>query len=223
MSWLRKPGEFTFPVIPETASAKGWILPFFEGVYAPCGDAKWVSFLTNRGELNTTADLTMPFLGLDYGRATLTCILTNPFNNRLEFRRAPDKALQARLTHQFTRNHPVKEYGVIFELPRREQTRWSSPPGFTGSGLSSGASSSASKTRSGRRPRPGSCSGAAHAYLWGHELLTQADVTDWKKFARDLKAQGEAPAASPGQADLVPDEAGGQGLCGQTHSSRMAG
>ena len=111
-----EPGEFTFPVIPETASAKGWILPFFEGVYAPCGDARWASFLTNRGELNTTADLTMPFLGLDYGRATLTCILTNPFNNQLEFRRAPDKALQARLTHQFTRNHPVKEYGVVFEV-----------------------------------------------------------------------------------------------------------
>src|ERR1035437_8596346 len=30
-----EPGEFTFPIIPETASAKGWILPFFEGVYAP--------------------------------------------------------------------------------------------------------------------------------------------------------------------------------------------
>src|ERR1039458_9303250 len=97
-----EPGEFTFPIISETASAKGWILPFFEGVYAPCGDAKWVSFLTNRGELNTTADLTMPFLGLDYGHTTLTCILTNPFNNQLEFQQAPGKGLEARLTHQGT-------------------------------------------------------------------------------------------------------------------------
>jgi len=30
-----EPGEFTFPVIAETASARGWILPFFEGVYTP--------------------------------------------------------------------------------------------------------------------------------------------------------------------------------------------
>src|ERR1039458_4283312 len=45
-------GEFTFPIIPETASAKGWILPFFEGVYAPCGDAKSASFVHTRGELN---------------------------------------------------------------------------------------------------------------------------------------------------------------------------
>ncbi len=39
--------------------------------------------------------------------------------------------------------------------------------------------------------------GAAHVYLWGHELLTQADVTDWKAFARQLQPQGDAPAASP--------------------------
>ena len=78
-------GSFTFPVLSETAAVKGWILPLFEGVYAPCGDARWASFLTNRGELNTTADLPLPFLGLDCGKFTVTCILTNPFNNQLEF------------------------------------------------------------------------------------------------------------------------------------------
>ncbi|MGD0262307.1 MAG: glycoside hydrolase [Verrucomicrobiota bacterium] len=188
------PGEFTFPVIPETASAKGWILPFFEGVYAPCGDSKWASFLTNRGELNTTADLTMPFLGLDYGHATLTCILTNPFNNRLEFRRAPDQALQARLTHQFTRNHPVKEYGVVFEVgtnslvePARLYRQWLIQRGEFVS----------FKDKLRRTPEAEKLLGAAHAYLWGHELLSEADMTDWKQFARELKAQGEAPSASP--------------------------
>jgi hypothetical protein len=191
-----EPGDFTFPVIPETASAKGWILPFFEGVYAPCGDARWVSFLTNRGELNTTADLTMPFLGLDYGRATLTCILTNPFNNRLEFRRSPDNALQARLTHQFTRNHPVKEYGMVFEVrtnslvePARNYRQWLIQRGEFVS----------FKDKIRKTPEVGKLPGAAHAYLWGHELLTQDDVTDWRKFARDLKTQGEGPSASPGR------------------------
>jgi hypothetical protein len=191
-----EPGEFTFPIIPATASAKGWILPFFEGVYAPCGDSKWASFLTNRGELNTTADLTLPFLGLDYGRSTLTCILTNPFNNQLEFRRSPDKALQARLTHQFTRNHPVKEYGVIFEVgtnslvePARLYRQWLIRRGEFVS----------FKDKIRKTPEAQKLLGAAHAYLWGHELLTQADVTDWKKFASELKAQGEAPSASPGK------------------------
>jgi hypothetical protein len=191
-----EPSKFTFPVIPETASAKGWILPFFEGVYAPCGDARWASFLTNCGELNTTADLTMPFLALDYGGSTLTCILTNPFNNQLEFRRSPDKALEARLTHQFTRNHPVKEYGVIFEVgtnslvePARLYRQWLVERGEFVS----------FKDKIRKTPEAGKLLGAPHAYLWGHELLTQADVTDWKALARELKAQGEASPASPGK------------------------
>jgi hypothetical protein len=189
-----EPGEFTFPVIPETVSAKGWILPFFEGVYAPCGDDKWAAFLTSRGEMNTTADLTMPFLGLDHGHATLTCILTNPFNNQLEFRRGPEQALRARLTHQFTRNHPMKEYGVIFEVgtnslvePARLYRQWLIQRGEFVS----------FKDKIRKTPEAQKLLGAAHAYLWGHELLTQADVTDWKKFAREIKVQGEAPSASP--------------------------
>ena len=189
-----EPGEFTFPIISETASAKGWILPFFEGIYAPCGDAKWVSFLTNRGELNTTADLTMPFLGLAYGQATLTCILTNPFNNQLEFRQAPGKGLEARLTHQFTRNHPVKEYGAVFEVgtnslvePARLYRQWLIQRGEFVS----------LKDKIHKTPEAGKLLGAAHAYLWGHELLTQADVTDWKKLAQALKSAGDSPSLSP--------------------------
>jgi hypothetical protein len=188
-----KPGEFTFPAIPATGAAKGWILPLFEGSYAPCGDAQWESFLTNRGEMNTTADLTLPFLGLDYGTATLTCILTNPFNNQLEFRRAPAGGLQARLTHQFTRNHPVKEYGVIFELgtnslvePARLYRQW----------LIGRGEFVSLKDKIRQTPAAEKLPGAAHAYLWGHDLLTQADVTDWKKFCRQLKTQGEASSAS---------------------------
>ena len=189
-----EPGEFTFPILPATAPAKGWILPFFEGVYAPCGDGKWEAFLTNRGELNTTADLTMPFLGLDYGSYTLTCILTNPFNNQLEFRRAEDRALQARLTHQFTRNHAVKEYGVIFATgtnslvePARLYRQWLVQRGEFVS----------FKDKIRKTPEAGKLAGAAHVYLWGSELLDPADVTDWKGFARALKSQGEASAPSP--------------------------
>jgi hypothetical protein len=192
-----EPGKFTFPVIPETASAKGWILPFFEGVYAPCGDARWVTFLTNRGEMDTTADLTMPFLGMDYGRATLTCILTNPFNNQLEFRRAPDQSLEARLTHQFTRNHPVKEYGVLFEVREAGTNSLVEPARLYRQWLIQRGEFVSFKDKIRKTPEAEKLLGAAHAYLWGHELLTQTDVTDWKNFARELKAQGEAPAPSP--------------------------
>ena len=190
------PGEFTFPVIPETAAAKGWILPLFEGVYAPGGDVKWQTFLTQRGKLNTTADLTMPFLGLDCGSYTLTCILTNPFNNELEFHRAPDARLHARLTHQFTRNHPVKEYGLVFQLgtnslvePARLYRQWLIQRGeFV---------SLQDKIR--RTPEAAKLMGAAHIYLWGQELLDQADVTDWKQLARELQTQGQSAAPSPAE------------------------
>jgi len=68
-----------------------------------------LGLLSARGEIRLQNNSCAVALGLDYGRWTLTCILTNPFNNQLEFRRSPDQALVARLTHQFTRNHPVKE------------------------------------------------------------------------------------------------------------------
>ncbi len=164
-----EPGEFIFPILPAVAAAKGWILPFFEGVYAPCGDARWETFLTNRAELNTTADLTMPFLGLDYGGWTLACILTNPFNNRLEFRRAPGQGLEARVTHQFTPNHAVKEFGVIFEAgtnslvePARLYRRW-----LIERGEWVGLKDKIAKTPEARR-----LLGAAHAYLWGNGVST---------------------------------------------------
>jgi len=194
-----EPGEFTFPVIPAGGPAKAWILPLFEGVYAPCGDTNWETFLTTHGALNTTADLVLPFVGLECRAAaparawTLTCILTNPFNNQLQFVRAPDSTLAARLTHQFTRNHPVKEYAVVFELgppspiePARRYRQW-----LIERGEFVRFSDKIRKT-----PEAAKLPGAAHVYLWGNDLLNQADVTDWKGFARALQA-GAAAGASP--------------------------
>jgi hypothetical protein len=189
-----QPGEFTFPIIPATAPAKGWILPLFEGVYAPCGDAKWETFLTGRGKMNTTSDLTMPFLGLDCGGFTLTCILTNPFNNELEFGRGQDGGLRARLTHQFTRNHPIKEYGLIFQVgtnspiePARLYRQW----------LIQRGEFLSLRDKILKTPEAAKLLGAAHIYLWGNELLNPADVTDWKAFAQQLQAQGKSDAPSP--------------------------
>ncbi len=194
-----EPGEFTFPIIPAGAPAKAWILPLFEGAYAPCADTNWQAFLADGGALNTTADLTMPFIGLECQSSaplrlwTLTCILTNPFNNQLRFARAPDNTLEARLTHQFTRNHPVKEYAVVFELgtnspvePARRYRQWLIERGefvsFT------------EKVR--KTPEAGKLPGAAHIYLWGSEPLDMSDVADWKELARALKA-GDAASAPP--------------------------
>jgi hypothetical protein len=186
-----EPGEFSLPVMPASAPAKGWILPLFEGVYAPCGDAKWEAFLVSRGKMNSTADLTLPLLALDCGGFTLTCILTNPFNNELEFGRAADGCLQARLTHQFTRNQPVREYGVVFQVssnslvePARLYRQWLVHRGeFV---------SLHDKIR--KTPEAQKLLGAAHIYLWGHALLNQDDVTDWKQLAREFHAESAEPS-----------------------------
>ena len=190
----QEPGQFTFPILPATNSTRGWILPLFEGVYAPCGDAKWETFLLGRGEMNTTADLTMPFLGLDYGSCTLTCILTNPFNNQLAFERAPEKQLQARVTHVFTRNHRVKEFGAVFRVgtnspvePARAYRAWLIQHGQFVS----------LRDKIQKTPDAGKLLGAAHIYLWGSELLARGNVRKWHEFAEALATQGEASAASP--------------------------
>ena len=191
-----KTGEITFPILPENEATKGWILPMFEGVYAPRGDDRWASFLTNHGEMDTTAELTMPFLGMDCGDFTLTCIITNAFNNTLQFEQTPGKYLQARLTHKFTRNHPVKECGFFFVLgtnspvePARIYRDWLIKRGeFV---------TMAEKIR--KTPEAAKLPGAAHIYLWGSDLITPGDVLNWKQFAKDLQARGEAETPSPGK------------------------
>jgi hypothetical protein len=189
-----EPGQFTFPILPATGSARGWILPLFEGVYAPCGDTNWETYLPGRGEMNTTADLMLPFLGLDYGGFTLSCILTNAFNNQLVFEQTPGKQFQARLTHCFTRNHPVKEFGVVFQVgtnspvaPARAYRDWLIEHGQFVS----------LREKIQKTPEAVKLLGAAHIYLWGSGLLARGNVRRWHEFARALATQGEAPTPSP--------------------------
>jgi len=161
-------GDFTFPIIPETDSTKAWILPLFEGVYAPCGDPHWAAFLTRYGPMNTTADLTMPFAGLDCGDFTLTYIFTNPFNNQLEFQSSPGRTLQARFTHEFTRNHAVKEYGVAVQLGKSSPV---APAALYRKWLLQRGEFVSFKEKIQRTPDAARLLGAAHIYLWGGELL----------------------------------------------------
>jgi hypothetical protein len=186
-------GEMTFPILPETDATKGWILPLFEGVYAPRGDDKWAAFLTKQGDLNTTADMTMPFLGMDFGDFTLTCIITNAFNNTLEFQQTVDKHLQARVTHKFTRNHPVKECGFWFQLgtnspvePARIYRNW----------LVKGGDFVTMAEKIKKTPEAAKLPGAAHIYLWGGDLIAPEDVVNWKEFIKELKAQEQSTNAS---------------------------
>ena len=49
--------DLTWPIIPDTPSLRGYILPFFEGSYVPKDDKLWRDFLSEQGPINTTAGL----------------------------------------------------------------------------------------------------------------------------------------------------------------------
>ena len=90
----------------------------------------------------------------------------------------------------------MKEYGVLFEVgtdslvePARRYRQWLVERGEFVS----------LKDKIRRTPEAAKLPGAAHIYLWGDGLLCQGDVSDWKRFARELKSQGESEAGSAGK------------------------
>ncbi len=175
--------NFTWPVIENTESIHGYIFPFFEGSYVPKDDLTWRDFLCDRGRINTTAGLSMPFWGLDLGERTLTYILTNPLNNQILFRETETSDLGMQVSHAFTPNWERKTYGVRISLgaaspvePAKHYRKWLIENGeFV---------SFAEKIE--KTPEAEKLLGAVHVYLWGGKLLSQYDVTDWKAFATKL-------------------------------------
>lgn len=159
----RRAGEFTWPLLPPQSAVHGYILPTFEGVYAPAHDSAWSDYLAKRDGLSTTEGLALPLWGLDIGDHTLTYLLTNPFNNELVFQNIAG-SLAARFTHRFTQRWKVKEYQVRISLgapspiePARRYRRWLQQ---TGQFVSM-------REKIARVPEAARLLGAAHVYLWG--------------------------------------------------------
>ena len=175
--------SLTWPVIEDFESLRGYVLPFFEGSYVPKDDVTWQDFLTERGPINTTAGLSMPFWGLHLNERTLTYILTNPLNNQIHFHKTLTPGLGMQVSHTFTPNWEQKRYEVRITLdaaspvaPAKRYRKW----------LEQNAEfvpfhEKIRRTRAARK-----LLGAAHIYLWGGKLLSQYDVTDWKTFATSL-------------------------------------
>ena len=191
----------TWPVIKDTESIKGYIFPFFEGSYVPTDDTTWQDFLDEQGPINTTAGLSMPFWGLDIDESTLTYILTNPFNNKILFRKTAADTLGMRVSHAFTPNWERKRYGMRISLgaaspvaPAKQYREWLQQKGeFV---------SFAEKIK--QTPAAEKLLGAAHVYLWGGKLLSRYDVTDWKRFAAKLRRGGDEWTAKNVEARIFP-------------------
>ena len=159
--------NFTWPLIENTESIHGYIFPFFEGSYVPKDDIIRRDFLCDRGPINTTAGLSMPFWGLDLGERTLTYILTNPFNNQIHFSKTETSDLGMRVSHAFTPNWKRGTHGVRLSLgaaspvePAKHYRQWLLEKGeFV---------SFAEKIE--KTPAAEKLLGAAHVYLWGDGL-----------------------------------------------------
>ena len=175
--------RLTWPAIEDSESLRAYILPLFEGSYVPKDDITWQDFLSERGPINTTAGLSMPFWGLDLTDRTLTYILTNPFNNQIRFNKTAAPSLSMAVSHTFTPNWEQKRYGLHISLgaaspvaPAKQYRHY----------LQQKAEFVSFAEKIEKTPAAERLLGAAHIYLWGGKLLSQYDVTDWQTFATRL-------------------------------------
>jgi hypothetical protein len=200
------PGEVTWPIIAADDSLKAYILPRFEGVYAPTTDPEWMTHLIKRGPMDTTAELSMPFIGLDLGDRTLTYIFENMFDNAVVFEKGSGGEADVSITHTFMPSWDTWEYSVIVELgdaspiaPALAYRRYLIERGdFV---------TLAEKIEA--NPKVERLLGAPQAYLWDAGVFSHLDATDWKGFAKKLIEEGGADEDTLGRRiwDAFTDEA----------------
>ena len=192
-----KDGEFTWPLLRQSKPLRALIWPRWEGCYIPLDDARWADYLISE-EWNTLEGLSMPFWGLDCGDYMLTCIINNPYNNKIVFGRENEQ-LTARFTHEFTPNNAVKEYGFLIRLsrtsspvePARQFREW----------LISSGKFVTMQEKMKKVPKAARLLGAPCVYLWGDGLLTRYDILpqQWKPFCRKIIEQSKAAEPSVGK------------------------
>ncbi|KRP62675.1 glycoside hydrolase [Pseudomonas orientalis] len=179
----REAGELALLRQPARAMGQGLIWPLAEGHYVPADNAVWKDFLLGQGELNTTQDLSLPLWGLDHGRFTLNWLLTNPYNNRLEWQ-ADGQGMALSVSHEFTSLAPQEPMTLRLYLGEadplagaRRYRQWLVEQGQY--------ESLADKLR--QTPEAVKLLGASHVYLWGNDLLTLDDVRDWPALIKRLR------------------------------------
>jgi len=179
----RAAGKLAFLRQPASAMGQGLIWPLAEGHYVPAANAVWKDFLIGWGEFSTTQDLSLPLWGVDHGRFTLNWLLTNPYNNRLEWQ-ADGQGMALSVSHEFTSLEPSAPMTLRLHLGEadplagaRRYRQWLVEQGRY--------ESLADKLR--QTPEAVKLLGASHVYLWGNDLLTLDDVRDWPALIKRLR------------------------------------
>lgn len=180
----REPGELKFLHQPGAAMGQGLIWPMAEGRYVPRGDPTWQHMLLAQGELNTTQDLSLPLWGVDFSGFTLNWIMTNPYNNQLNFSAEPE-GLAISVTHEFTTLDPHAALTFRLHLGgeellagARHYRQW-----LIETGEYEALSAKLSQT-----PAAVMLPGASHVYLWGNDLLGHKDVRNWSHLLERLRS-----------------------------------
>ncbi|NMX79808.1 MULTISPECIES: glycoside hydrolase [Pseudomonas] len=180
----REPGELALLRQPAEAVGRGLIWPLAEGHYVPAGNAIWKAFLLERGELNTTQDLSLPLWGVDHGAFTLNWLLTNPYNNRLQWQ-VDGNGLALSAAHEFTPLAPDAPMTLRLSLGdadplagAKRYRQWLVEQGRY--------EPLADKLR--QTPEAQKLLGASHVYLWDNGLLALGDVRDWPKLIKRLRS-----------------------------------
>lgn len=197
----RSEGELSLVRQPAEAMGKGLVLPFAEGHYVPRGQTTWRQFLTESiSSMDTVEDLSLPLWGNAYGGHSLTWMLPDSFDNRLDFAAKGD-AVTVDLTHRFTPLTIRDPVTLILHLDRgendllagaRRYRRW----------LHDNGRFEPMAAKIGRTPGMQKLPGATHIYLWGG-LVAPSDITDWQAFSRILL--GDSVFASALREDIGKD------------------
>ncbi|MDY7578030.1 glycoside hydrolase [Herbaspirillum sp. RTI4] len=184
------PGQIQWPATP--SGARGLILPIHEGYYVPANDKDWRAALAgDYSGINTTEDLSLPVLGMDYGKQVLSVLFANPFNNSLSF--TPDaKGIGFAVNHSFTELDTKRPYEVQIALngpdwlaPAKQYRQW-----LQARGEFVPLTTKLAQAKDGER-----LIGASHIYVWGERLFVAQDVKNWpalqKAIPPDWIAGGE--------------------------------
>jgi hypothetical protein len=127
----------------------------------------------------------MPFWGVNSGSHTITYILTNPFNNGIAFKQDAGR-LGLALTHEFTRNQPVKQFGYRIHLGDASPV---GPAKIYRQHLIDAGEFVSLKRKIEQTPDVARLLGAPHIYLWGDGLIARNDIRDYKALAAALPKQ----------------------------------
>ncbi|MDY7530280.1 glycoside hydrolase [Pseudomonas sp. Bout1] len=180
----RGAGELAILRQPASAMGRGLIWPLAEGHYVPAGNGVWQKFLLEQGDVNTTQDLSLPLWGVDHGTFSLNWLMTNPYNNRLNWR-ADGAGLALSAAHEFTTLDPAAPMTLLLHLGEsdplagaKRYRQWLVAQGRY--------EPLADKLR--QTPEAGKLLGASHIYLWGNDLLAPEDVRDWPQLLKLLRS-----------------------------------